>query len=363
MKLSIIIPISIGKDNIYLIERLKKILSFFSKINNFKYDIIISDSSKQSLYSINIYKLCEIYDNVVYSYISIKKLYSAAISRNNATTISTAEYILFCDVDLIVKEDFIEKIFTDIKALQNKQEFKIYPCLYLNEETTQEIEKNNFEKINFDAIKKRYLLGYDEEVLYLAVNTSTILVNREHFLSIGAYNEHFKGHGYEDFELIHRLYINNPIIDLKKDYTEDYKTSFPLKYKGFRKYYAYYSLPNFFKDIYTLHLWHPRPLSHKYYKNRANNAAYFETVLQDSLEKKMNIKNNSTDYQHYVVSLLNTHGFSDKKYCGFSNLNEDTLIRNKNKLFLKRKIRKFFLNPVLFFKDFFLGLAHRFKTL
>jgi len=336
LKLSIIIPIKISLQNKFLIRRLNRLVDFFHIYKNI--EIIVVDSSN-FIFSKKISKI----KNIRYYYLNIDGIYSASKARNYGAKFAKGEYILFYDVDLVVKKNFIDLVFQDINELElkAKEAFTIYPCLYLSEAKTKEIEKKGLNDKIFDEIKMHYLEGFNDEVLYLAVNTSTILVNKDHFFNIGGYNEVFKGHGYEDFELIHRLYLAYPIVKRELDYATDFKTPFPYYYKGFRKYFAYYALPNFFKGRYTLHLWHPRPLTKKYYRHREVNFKYFLKYLENSL--KQPIKAPVKDYYKFIDNLMIEYKLDNEKYCGLKELNHIAKTY-KAKFSLKRKIRRKFLN-------------------
>jgi predicted glycosyltransferase involved in capsule biosynthesis len=341
--LSIILPIKVTKINVYLIERLKIILDNSHENNKIEY--IVVDSSKGK-YQKKIEFLLTQYKNSKYVYFESNNIYSAAKARNFGVIHSSSEYILFYDVDLLVCNIFIENVLTDIKEIEKITNlFFIYPCLYLSQEYTRKI--SSFENINFQKIKESYLKGHTSKVLFLAVNTSTILVSKEHFIKIGMYDENFKGHGYEDFELIHRLYLNYVTYKIDEDYLIDFKTNFPAKYEGFRKYFAYISLPNFFRDMYTIHLWHPRPLSQKYYKVRKENQNYFVQKISLDLKKyKYNQNENLMSYDEFIANLLS--GFDTNIYCGLYKYNDSVKHSKKS---IKRKMRKLLLNPVQFFKD------------
>jgi predicted glycosyltransferase involved in capsule biosynthesis len=351
--LSIVIPIKVEKKNIFRIQRLDELLQLFvSELYIENIECIVVDSSKS--FSSDIQKICQGYQNVHYEYLDMPKVYSAAKARNRGAELSNGNYLLFYDVDLVPTHSFFDMVFNDIESISKEYcAFTIYPCLYLTEKFKN---KNIFKQIgtSIKDIEKRYLEGYNDQVLYLAVNTSTILLSRQYFLEIGGYDQNFQGHGYEDFELIHRLYMAYPIIERMDDYPIDYKTPFPTEYKGFRKYFAYYALENFFKGAYTLHLWHPRPLSNKYYKVRKENALYFSNLLKNSMSSKITQryidKSLPNDIQEYIKSLCKKYEF-DKNYCiGFYRLNKQANhLQHTNLLY--RKLRKLILNPKQFVKD------------
>ena len=349
--LSLIIPIQVTFSNRFLLKRVRKLVDFFSNYNNV--EIVLIDSSHTERYTQAIKNLSE-YDAVLYQHLDISTLYSASMARNQGAKIANGKYILFYDVDLIVDNDFVPNIMDDINNLKQEdvESFKIYPCFYLSEIKTKMIEKENYQNIQYENILKHYLEGFNDEVLYLAVNTSTILVSKKHFFNIGGYNEVFQGHGYEDFELIHKLYKYMLNTELPKDYIDDYKTPFPALYRGFRQYFAYLSLPNLFKDSYTMHLWHPRPLSKKYYRNREQNFKEFKKII----EKDINLDHTNSmnnEYKKFIIELLKSNGYDDiEKYCGFFRLNDYALAKQTNSSFI-RKIRKFIFNPKLFFRDMF----------
>ena len=345
-KVSIIIPIKISNNNTYLLNRLKIVLNSFKADKfNIYIELVIVDSSLGS-YQNKLKTLINTFLNTKYLHFDIKNIYSASKARNYGVQKANGEYVLFYDVDLLVDDSFLKNILNDIKKIkQNQKLFFIYPCLYLSEKFTKKIiEENN---INFNQIKDNYLKGFNDEVLYLAVNTSTILVNKNHFIKIGMYNEHFKGHGYEDFELIHRLYLSYSNHKIEDDYLLDFKIGFPAKYQGFRKYFSYLSLPNFFRDVYTIHLWHPRPLTQKYYKVRKKNQDYFLQQLKNDL-KNYKYNNNETliEFDIFIQKLLINLDLDI--YCGLYKYHHSV---KKQKNSIKRKIRKLFINPIGFFKD------------
>ena len=339
--LSIIIPISITFKTLFRLRRLKFLIELFSKRESI--EIVVVDSSSLP-FSRSVMDI----SGSFYNHLKMSGIYSASEARNYGSKIANGDYLLFFDVDLVVREDFLDRVLRDIEVLKSKAEeaFTIYPCLYLSETKSREIEKRGLRDSDFLNIKLRYLEGFNDEVLYLAVNTSTILLQREHFFTIGGYSEIFRGHGYEDFELIHRLYLNYPIVKRGVDYIIDFKTPFPYCYRGFRKYFAYYALENFFKDKFTLHLWHNRPLTKKYYRNREKNLLYFLEYLNSSLENEIRdvfLDKSLGDYNRFIDTLMEKYGFGNAKYCGLRELNSYSK-SNKPKSSIKRKIRRKFLN-------------------
>jgi len=94
------------------------------------------------------------------------------------------------------------------------------------------------------------------------------LLEGNHYLSIGGHRPEFKGHGYEDFELIHRLLVLSGTIPRSKNYYRDSKSWDNTIFEGFRANFSLLGKGALYHGIYVFHLWHPRPPSNGYEINR-----------------------------------------------------------------------------------------------
>ncbi len=333
--LTVVIPLKVTTDNTYVIKRLEKLINYFER---FPVEVVISDATIIKKYIKSVQQIIINKDNVVYVNKAIKGIYSAATSRNTGVEHTNGEYLLFFDVDLIIHDDFMEQLNSDIERIKRDEiKFSIYPSLYLSEHYTNILHTHTtVTKLFFEKANKSFQEGSNVDVLYNAINTSTILVKKQTFISVGKFDESFVGHGYEDFELIHRLFLFENNQKIGKDYFEDYKTPFIAHYKGFRKYYLVKTLPMYMNGFFTMHLYHPRPLSKLYYKNRINNSKNFINMIKNSVnyeDLNSNELLNMMDIPHIII--------------GFYELVED---RNKKNLILK-KFKKLMRDPLLFFKD------------
>ncbi len=97
--------------------------------------------------------------------------------------------------------------YADIYIGNQKKEFFTVPCFYLTQEGSRKfisMDIKNRDKIFFNL----YLLGKGKDLIQnFAPSSSVMIIRRSHYLSIGGHRPEFKGHGYEDFELIHRLLV------------------------------------------------------------------------------------------------------------------------------------------------------------
>lgn len=355
--LSVIIPVKISDFNTFLYSRLERFIGYFDRSPEIEYVVI--DSTKIDKYSKFIKEKIANLSNATYIYVDIEEPYSAAIARNRGADVANGEYLIFYDIDLIAKKNYFLEILKDIENLSkiNSQAFTIYPCLYLTENYTSYIEENFNIESSYELLpelsiaKKECLAGIKAKVLYPAINTSTILVNKMHFINIGGYDEEFSGHGYEDFFLIHVLSYYYPLSLKDSSYFLDDKTDYPALYRGFRQYFSYYSLENLFADKFTAHLYHERSKQRSYYIKRDFNSLLFQSKLEN-----LGISINRTeyilykDYQKFIVKLIKKYGYQGKEVIGlYKPLLNNSL---KNRIYrLYRKARKLTLNPKIFFAD------------
>lgn len=160
--------------------------------------------------------------------------------------------------------------------------------------------------------------------------TSTILCNKQHFLSIGGFNEDFIGHMGEDLELLNRLALNYRKYDFEEDHIRENASKNPKELIGYRRHFARYSLPHLKKKAYTVHLYHSTRLGSRYKKaNLINQAKLLEVISTAQYPVLKSVKPLS------LPSYLNSTPPSSL---------------TKTERFFK-KTRKLFRSPKQFFRD------------
>ncbi|MBD3843835.1 MAG: hypothetical protein IE909_18555, partial [Campylobacterales bacterium] len=268
---------------------------------------------------------------------------------------STKEYLFFFDVDLAFSENFFALLLDklDKELIKNNKKFLMLPCLYLSKKGTAFFEHAESNQIALDHLRESFLLGENNLVERLAVNTSAILLKKEYFIEIGKFSENFFGHGGEDFELLHRLVANSPYALQNKDkYYIDKVEQFPANYTGFRQYMAYYSLPYLFSDLLIVHKWHERPLFNSFYMTRVNNENLLVKKMKEYDRHFSEIiwlsKQEPEEYSQFLKSLMLVNGFEDEKYVGLFKYKDGVKIRKRP---ISAKIRKLLTRPGMFFQD------------
>ncbi|WP_299008264.1 glycosyltransferase [uncultured Shewanella sp.] len=357
MKLSFIIPYgmrSFDKQH----QRLLSLVSTLVSLNDC--EIIIHDMSVDSAHQ----RLTDsgLMANAKVTYMHEPLLFgdvfSPAYARNQGVKHSKGEYLFFMDVDLTADITFLQSLIgraNKLKQISTKA-FEMFPCFYLTQNASLNQNKNNFSPSNYLL---SYMQGENSIIEGIALASSCLLVNKNWFNRLGGFDESFIGHGGEDLFLICQLAYHFPLAPLPSDFKNNTKTLHPANYKGFRRYLSVYALEHLFEQRFFLHSWHPRPLTHNYYRRRKYNDLYLMKKIQDLLtnqpEKLGNTYTNLVDnsfniehqYEAWLVQKQEEYHWHYPQYSGLFQWKAKQKIKRP----LWRKIRKLYVNPRLFTKD------------
>ena len=368
--LSVIIPFRERSADPDAIRRLDTAIACFAGVPNI--EVVVCDSGQQS----TDFKLTgRQQENLRYYHQCQPGVFAPGRVRNAAVERATGRYIFLFDADLLISRKMVEQLsgFVRELAIEGPQAFRMFPCLYLSQSCSAHFAAN-FLKPTLQAALYRdvfesYLRGEVSKVDGIALASSCLLINREWFMAIGGFRQEFAGHGYEDFDLIHRLAMYYPAGKRPADYPEDVKSQFPADYRGFRRYFSYYAVPHLFNGEFLLHHWHPRPLTRPYHRKRKNNEARFADILknaavtlpeplagfQASAEILAVLKNDIADsgkalpdFPGWLREQQVLNGFPVKEYPGLFHFQPG--LRKSSGGFW-RKLRKLFLKPKAFFQD------------
>ena len=265
--LTVIVPFRCElSETYYLIERLRDLLSSIPQ--NLPIEFMVVDSGSQPEYSRECQEICQ-FHNVTYLYHnSLGQPFSIGACRDYGVQHAKGKAVSFLDVDLRAAPDFWVRLLTLMEAWgisKYKKSFLAIPCLYLTQEGTVEFLRHENENVKFADFYLRYLQGDKSAVETLALCSSVMIVDRYHYLSIGGHDLEFRGHGYEDFELYHRLLCEDDVIPKTEDYYKDHKTWDTYSYIGFRSHLAMIARPALMMNLFIVHLWHPRPKTVSFY--------------------------------------------------------------------------------------------------
>lgn len=277
--LSVILPIRAEGGTSYLVERLARCLERFAAFE--RLECVVVNSASAPALAARIRTLCARPRVTLVEDPAPLFPFAPGVARNLGGQAARGTHLLFYDVDLVNNDDFIPALETWCAVPRDPCAFLMVPCLYVSKAGSEPLERPGpgLERIDLAPYLRSYLAGENHLVENIAISTSTVVVTRGHFLRLGGNRPVYQGHGCEDFDLLHRLASYWPEGARPDDYYTDERTRFPIDYKGFRAYLARYSLPHLFGGPYTAHLWHPRPIVRRYWRQRERN----EALLQDNM--------------------------------------------------------------------------------
>ncbi|MBD3795782.1 MAG: glycosyltransferase [Epsilonproteobacteria bacterium] len=219
---------------------------------------------------------------------TLNSIFAIGDARDYGVEYSNGEFVTFLDIDLVCVNNFINKLLEQckIEIKNQKKSFFTIPCFYLTQEGSEVFLKMDSDKRD-DFFYNLYIDGDKTYIQNLAPNSSVMVVRREHYLSVGGHSPAFKGHGYEDFELIHRLLKLSNHIPRSRDYYFDSKTWDSNLYRGFRSTFSMLGQKSLLNKLFVFHIWHPRPPSNGYenarFENHVNALEKFKKFDKDGL--------------------------------------------------------------------------------
>lgn len=108
-----------------------------------------------------------------------------------------------------------------------------------------------------------------------------MVVNRHHYMAVGGHRPEFRGHGYEDFELYHRLMALDGSLPRADDYYKDSKSWDGSTYNGFRSQLSLLGRAALMANLFVVHIWHPRPKKSSFYSGMQVNREIWLDIFKE----------------------------------------------------------------------------------
>lgn len=285
MLLSVIIPYRATADLPHIAERIAEKSHLKS---NEEMEFIFVDSGST-------YRAEELRQKIEQNNIYVKldtegKIFSPGQTRNAGIRVASGDVLTFMDADYDWEDEMFGEIIKLIKAKRidrNKNEFFIIPCIFLTENGTAEL-KDLPKDERRSLVMNDLVYGKNKYVQFLGIVSSSIVVNRAKYLSLGGNREEMFGHGFEDFESLYRLISSSGKVEGLPDNLCDFNSSWQgTKYEGHRAYLSLMARETLAQGIFMLHNWHKK--MPKEFKETTNiNFEKFTKYITD-FEKNINM--------------------------------------------------------------------------
>jgi predicted glycosyltransferase involved in capsule biosynthesis len=235
--------------------------------------------------------------------------FSFARARNRGVKAAKAPVVIFHDVDFIGCPSVYERIKQHVlhtQLAEKPQNFFCIPVAFLTEEGTDDFIYA-FEQDQEAWCFRECHQHLKGKLQFLVQGSSAIVSQREDLLAMGGHDESFKGHGAEDFELLHRLGRRYPIAPLPPEYLRNMGSGDIKEYRGFRAYFSLYGLESRQAGTTLVHLWHPKRSVKGYYRHKQNFDRLRKTMesvdkSEDSINIRAKIKITTEDYPYTDTS-------------------------------------------------------------
>lgn len=171
------------------IENTTRCLESIKKQTFQDFEIIFSDYGSEPKYQDLVKKLLSEISQATYVYNETRGMFwNRSDALNLGTLEAKGEWLVFCDVDMILPPDFLKKINPRLK----KNQLVVFGCVYLTK-TTKNFDTLNPEKFEQFHAKEFAGGGY-----------GNIILHNNTFQKVGFLQSFFRIWGYEDLEFVKR---------------------------------------------------------------------------------------------------------------------------------------------------------------
>ncbi|MEG9415572.1 galactosyltransferase-related protein [Vibrio cholerae] len=311
----VIIPVR-SRDDYDIIDRLKW-KKYCNIPDNFDFLVVDYGSHKHQ----EIKGTCE---ELGFNYIYIDKpnnLFNLSECRNTGLKESSADFVIFEDVDLMHKEDFYESINVEIKNLIINQGWVFFavPVTYLSEMSTELLVQGVSNEISSFLISE----AYNSESPYIqhhAPTSSFVVCRRKDAIKVGGFDEAFEGWGFEDSDFAVRLLMLTESDKPRRFYRLDTRPySNQVSWDGWRSLYRVYGDLIALKGIYSFHVWHPIAEHRSKLIRERNHKIFNENCSRYSSDKFVFTPLNDKNKKVQIFLSKNPHSWNQSVFDVFDN--------------------------------------------
>lgn len=267
-------------------------------------------------------KLCEKNNFKYYFMDEQHSLWNASKARNFALLKSTADFVIFEDVDLISHVDFYHQIKKQILSLliNRNWPFFVVPVAYLKEEGSKDIVSPLDHNVYDDFVTEIFNAEESNLIDFYAPASSYLICSRENAIFVGGYDEAYQGWGFEDsdfwLKLLRDLDIEKPRDFFRLD-TRPYSNQ--VQWRGWRALFRIFADLCAQKGIYSFHKWHPIAEHRSKFIRERNHKIFLKNTEYYLNEKYSLIPLWSNEKPSHLFLGKNPHSFTKEVFSFFNN--------------------------------------------
>lgn len=277
-ELSIIIPFGTSKEREFIKDRV------IDKAKNLQNDEKVEVIFVEGFSSFEYQELPQIIQENGHKYYKLNQSqFSQGECRNFGAICATSDCIMPLDVDYHLSSENLQRLLKLIKIkniAKNPNALICLPIVFLNKQGGQEILA--YDTALWDTLVREDLIsGRREWVDFFSLVSSSVVVNKHKFLSIGGNDSAFVGHSYEDHDFFMRLLCATTHFEkMPKILEYDGSWNF-FRFKGFRAWFSLFGNEASLHGIYLYHFWHIKPNQNGYLDRKKANHTLFYRHLRN----------------------------------------------------------------------------------
>lgn len=269
--LTAIIPIDLSQRPVDIINKAKRILA---AARSSKLKVSFGHNDLGTRHDITFKRLVNFYPEAE---ISSGKFYSNEVNtsllRNEAFKNVKTPYTLLLDIDIWPELELFAK---HLKKVESKEQpLSIIPCLYLTKLGSKQLTTK---KVSPDKLKEKFFNYSRKEFLHLASPSSITILESNDYVAAGAFNEEFRGHGYEDFDFLVRLMSLHGKVSASADFLQEKSSRSPLFCIGYKRSIGEFCMEALLEKDIALHVHHEKPDKTDYQSARTRNYHLFSSL-------------------------------------------------------------------------------------
>lgn len=310
---TVVVCLRISEKNAHLPERLRLLGTQYAP----RPKVLVVDFGSETPFSTRLAALCREY-GFAYLYEDDKGVYCPAKARNAGAANVATSHVFFMDPDFVG----VSSLFADLVTVANSMDMAhiddavlMLPVYHLNESHTEHFFDLPLATKRTAFLREAAVSSLFRErgriAEFVAPYSNNILCSLSFFAVTGGYNEHFRGHGSEDFEFLLRCCLiagNLPLpSDARADWYGPMQDDFyesPPYYRGFRRLFEVLTYPAEASGLKMFHLWHEKDRDSSWIRNNDWKRARFNQETTYLEDKKQLIDKNWLPKRKTILVLL-----------------------------------------------------------